>query len=234
MFSNTLFSLVLAILQLCIITLAAPFNESSLIEARTEFVHPGVLLDLHQLQFIRSKVKANLEPWHTAFESLRYSGFGYLKRQPRPHAHVDCGFFNTPEHGCNDEVRDALSAYATSLLWFVTGDRRYSRKSIKYMNSWAKVIKSHSNNNERLQAGWAGASWSRAAEIIRHTDGGWARKDIERFENMLRDVYLPSIIDGAAPGYMGNWDLGNFRPPHTVIAERYLIKPQSYWKLYKA
>ena len=216
MFIRTLFFFSIAVFQLCIVVLTTPINESSLtqskieIRAPTSFVHPGVLVDLHQLNFIRSKIKAGKEPWHEAYNSLRWSPFGNLGRRPRPRAQVDCGFYEKPNHGCSDEVRDALAAYATSLLWFVTGDKKYAHKSIQYMNSWARIIKSHSNKNAKVQAGWAAASWARAAEIIRHTGGGWAKKDVKRFEDMLRNVYLPRIVDGAPATYAGNWDLGEF------------------------
>lgn len=212
MFFNSQSFCTIFIFYLCSVTFAAPTNGSNLIEIRasTAFVHPGVLLDGRQLRFIKSKVKGNINPWHDAYESLRSGGFGSLQRRPHPHAHVNCGYFNKPNYGCRDEVYDALSAYATSLLWYVTGDRKYAQKSIEYMNSWAKVIKTHGSKNAKIQAGWAAASWTRAAEIIRHTNGGWAQKDILRFENMLRNVYLPGIIGGAPPRFNGNWDLGKF------------------------
>lgn len=74
------------------------------------------------------------------------------------------------------------------------------------MNAWAKSIKAHTNSNAPLQTGWAGAPWTRAAEIIRHTDAGWAAVDITTFENMLKNVYLPTVIKGSQSN--GNWELG--------------------------
>lgn len=73
------------------------------------------------------------------------------------------------------------------------------------MNAWAKTIKDHTNSNAPLQTGWAGASWARAAEIIRHTYHGWAASDVAAFEKMLRNVYLPKVIVGSRNN--GNWDL---------------------------
>ena len=199
--------------QLCSGTFATPINETSPIEIRApgNFVHPGILIDLEQLEFVRIKVKAKIDPWNTAYNNLRWSRFGDLKRRAHPHTYVDCGFYSHEVNvGCQDEVRDALAAYATSLLWYVTGQAKYAQKSISYMNSWARVIKAHRNKNERIQAGWAAASWTRAAEIIRHTSHHWASKDIQRFENMLRHAYLPSIRRGAPPKYNGNWGLGKY------------------------
>jgi hypothetical protein len=73
------------------------------------------------------------------------------------------------------------------------------------MNAWARTIKNHTNSNASLQTGWVGASWARAAEIIRHTYGGWATSDITAFEEMLRNVYLYKVIVGSQKN--GNWEL---------------------------
>ena len=47
--------------------------------------------------------------------------------------------------------------------------------------------------------------WPRAAEIIRYTGAGWAASDVDRFETMLRNVYLPEVINGSNSN--GNWEL---------------------------
>lgn len=193
--------------------MSEPPNVTGLIEARApaSFKHPGVLLDLHRLNYIRSHVKAKNDPWKKAFDALLHSSFGSLNRRAHPRANVECGFYSVPNFGCFDEIHDALSAYAVSLLWFITGEKKYAQKSIYYMNAWSKVIRSHGNKNAQVQAGWASASWTKAAEIIRHTNGGWATKDVQRFEAMLRNAYLPLIRKGAPPGYNGNWELGIFQ-----------------------
>lgn len=84
------------------------------------------------------------------------------------------------------------------------------------MNGWAKTIKIHSCQNAGIQAGWAGASWTRAAEIIRYTNAGWASNDIKAFETMLRNVYLPVVIKGT--NYNGNWELGEHSIPALSLA----------------
>lgn len=83
------------------------------------------------------------------------------------------------------------------------------------MNAWAKTIKAHTNSNAPLQTGWSGASWARAAEIIRYSNAGWASSDITAFENMLKSVYLPKVIAGSNSN--GNWELGMRRPIIVVV-----------------
>ncbi|KAL9597690.1 MAG: hypothetical protein Q9179_004176 [Wetmoreana sp. 5 TL-2023] len=110
-----------------------------------------------------------------------------------------------PGDGCHEEREDALAAYANALAWYISGIKSYATKAITYMNTWAKTIKDHTASNAPLQTGWSGASWARAAEIIRYSNAGWSTTDISAFENMLRNVYLPEIIGGSKSN--GNWEL---------------------------
>lgn len=195
------------------IALCSPFGVPSIEDkkifktrALANFTHPGVFLSSAQLQFIKSKVSYGAQPWTDAYNDMLNSRLGSLTRSPSPSVTVECGFTSTPDKGCTEEKQDALAAYAMSLAWYISGSVQYAQKAIAYMNAWAQTIQAHTNNNAPLQTGWAGASWARAAEIIRYTNAGWASSDITAFENMLRTVYLPTVIVGS--NYNGNWELG--------------------------
>ncbi|MGW4025570.1 alginate lyase family protein [Streptomyces sp. NPDC005009] len=172
--------------------------------APATFVHPGVTVSRSQLDFARSKVDAGAQPWKGAFDRMLASKYADLDRTPEPRAVVECGSYSNPNLGCTDEREDAIAAYTDALAWYITRDERYARKSIELMDAWSAVIRDHTNSNAPLQTGWAGSSWSKAAEIIKHTyTGGWA--DSGRFATMLRNVYLPEIINGSNSN--GNWEL---------------------------
>ena len=185
-------------------------NANPQARAPATFTHPGVLLDSAQLNFIKSKVNSGAQPWTDAYHDMLDSSLGSLTRTPSPSATVECGPTSTPNNGCTEERQDALAAYAMSLAWYISGSAQYAQKAISYMNAWAKTIKAHTNSNAPLQTGWAGASWARAAEIIRYTGAGWSSSDITIFENMLRNVYLPKVIVGSNSN--GNWELGECYP----------------------
>jgi hypothetical protein len=172
----------------------------------TRFIHPGVLENPLQLAYVRLQVRRGAQPWAAAYEQMRASPLASLDRMPTPRALVECGSFSNPNLGCTDERQDALAAYADALIWSITGDRAYAEKAISIMNAWSGVITGHTNSNAPLQTGWAGATWPRAAEIIRYTYRGWPSADVERFSTMLRDVYLPVVIKGHATNN-GNWEL---------------------------
>ncbi|WP_436848712.1 alginate lyase family protein [Streptomyces asoensis] len=182
----------------------APSNVPRAEAAPTTFVHPGVTVSRAQLDFVRGKVDAGAQPWKGAFDQLLASKYASLSRTPKPRAVVECGSYSNPNYGCTDEREDALAAYTDALAWYVTRDERYAKKAIELMDAWSAVIKDHTNSNAPLQTGWAGSSWPRAAEIVKYTyTGTWAGSG--RFATMLRDVYLPEVINGSNSN--GNWEL---------------------------
>lgn len=172
--------------------------------APAAFAHPGVTVSRAQLDFVRGRVEAGAQPWKGAFDQLLSSKYADPDRTPRPRAVVECGSYSNPDNGCTDEREDALAAYTDALAWYVTRDERYARKAIALMDAWSAVIRDHTDNNAPLQTGWAGSSWPRAAEIIKYTyTGSWPNSG--RFAAMLRDVYLPEVINGSNSN--GNWEL---------------------------
>jgi len=98
-----------------------------------------------------------------------------------------------------------MAAYANALAWWVTKSQAYADKAIYYMNAWSGILQAHTNSNAPLQAAWSLANWVRAGEIIRHSNADWADADIMTFENMLRNVYIPIVINGSTEN--GNWEL---------------------------
>ncbi|MFB7268940.1 alginate lyase family protein [Streptomyces sp. NPDC056244] len=171
--------------------------------APASFTHPGVNLSTAQLDFVRGKVQAGAQPWKAAYDQMLASKYASLSRTPKPRAVVECGSYSNPNNGCTDEREDAIAAYTTALAWYINRDDRYAQKSIQLMDAWSNSIQDHTNSNAPLQTGWAGSSWPKAAEIIKHVYGNWPNSG--RFSTMLRNVYLPEIINGSNSN--GNWEL---------------------------
>jgi Alginate lyase len=170
------------------------------------FNHPGVLVSRGQLDIVKARVNAGIQPQRAAYDAMIANSAASLSWTPRPRAIVECGPSSNPNLGCSDEREDAIAAYTHALRWYITGDTRYANKAVQIMDAWSGTVTDHTNSNAPLQTGWAGASWSRAAEIIRHTYSGWPVDRVNRFATMLRTVYLPEIINGS-PNTNGNWEL---------------------------
>lgn len=166
------------------------------------FSHPGVLVSRAQLDYVKARLTT--EPWKAAWSAMQASTYASLSWTAKPRAAVECGPSSNPNYGCSDERNDAMAAYTHALQWYLTKDDRYAKKAIQIMDAWSAVITAHTNSNARLQTGWAGASFSRAAELMKHTYTGWTNAG--RFATKLRDVYLPIVIAGSA-NTNGNWEL---------------------------
>ncbi|MBK5209897.1 MAG: DUF1080 domain-containing protein [Flavobacteriaceae bacterium] len=161
------------------------------------FVHPGILVNGDQLNEIKRRVAAGIEPQASAFEVLKNSPFGAKDYVATPRETVSCGPYSNPNLGCKDEQKDCAAAYSQALLWSITGDKIYAENAIKIMNAWSStLVGGHNYANGPVQAAWTGSVWPRAAEIIRYTYDNWSESDVAKFQNMLRTQYLPSIIHG--------------------------------------
>ncbi|GAA0681903.1 alginate lyase family protein [Kitasatospora atroaurantiaca] len=183
---------------------AVPTAQAAL-TAPTAFTHPGVLVSRAQLDLVRAKVQAGAQPWKAAYDQMHASKYASLSRTPKPRAVVECGSYSNPNYGCTDEREDALAAYTLALEWYVTRDSRYAAKAIQIMDAWSATITDHTNSNGPLQTAWSASSWPRAAEIIRYTYTGWPSDKVNRFGTMLRNVYLPKVVNGSNSN--GNWEL---------------------------
>lgn len=176
------------------------------------FVHPGILVNGAQLDFVKGKIAINQEPWTAAFDNVKASKYGKATYTPTPVAVVGCGEGGSGiDEGCTEEMSDAIAAYTQALLWYFTGQNAYALKSIQIMNAWSKVFKDHKFDmtkytNGHLQAAWVAEEFTRAAEIIRYTKAGWLDADVERFSTMLDSAFLPHVIHGWTGGG-GNWQL---------------------------
>ncbi|MFE3599208.1 alginate lyase family protein [Streptomyces sp. NPDC059142] len=182
---------------------AAPPAAAPVAAAPANFTHPGVNLNTAQLDFVRGKVQAGAQPWKSAYDAMEASRYASLSRTAKPRAVVECGSYSNPNNGCTDEREDAIAAYTDALAWYITRDDRYAQKAIQLMDAWSATLQDHTNSNAPLQTGWAGSSWPKAAEIIKHVYGNWPNSG--RFATMLRTVYLPEIINGSHSN--GNWEL---------------------------
>lgn len=179
----------------------ASINEIEVLSPAKSFRHPGVLVTQEQLEYVSRKISNFEAPWRSVYERAFGGRFGSQSYSAKPRDIVNCA----EGEGCTDEKSDAIAAYTQALLWRYTGDASYAERSIAIMNAWSGTITDHTGSSAPLQAGWAAEVWPRATEIIRYTYSGWSSRDIERFERMLRDVYLPEVQNGWWGG--NNWDL---------------------------
>ncbi len=198
----------------CLITCLLPlmpvcFGADSIAPHQTAssgFYHPGVLVNREQLDFVKRKAAAGLEPWKSALAAARASELASLTYAPHPWATCECGPRSNPDRGCKDEQHDSDAAYTQALLWYLTGEKAYDDNAVKIMNDWANTLTGgHKLENGPVQAAWCAEVWPRAAEIMRYTSTAWTPADIGKFQAMLATQYVPSLVGGSCEN--GNKEL---------------------------
>jgi Alginate lyase len=169
------------------------------------FVHPGILHNRADLEFIKAKVQAGEEPWKSAWLALRNSPHAQLSWKPKPRADLFRGSHNNPDIGAGDFKSDGVAAYTHAIQWAITGDKAYAEKAIEILNAYPPVFKTFEGGDARLAIGETAVHFLNAAEIIRYSEAGWQPADIEQFKLFMRDKLYP-IIKPWVPTYNGNWD----------------------------
>lgn len=190
------------------------------------FVHPGGLHKQSDLERMRYLVAAGVEPWATAYQTLRADPLAsptYAVRGNPAWTQLsrDGGVHNT------EYESDANAAYLQALTWAVTQDPRYAQKAVDIFNAWKNLTEVTGGGTEALNAGLYAYKLVEAAEIIKSTYPGWSTTDIQAFKTMLvypglSHVTVPASLsptngtfywrmyDGD-PGRHGNQDLIPYR-----------------------
>jgi hypothetical protein len=161
------------------------------------FIHPGVLVNRAQLDEIKRRVTAGIEPQKTAFAAMKADPLCALDYIPHPVPTVMSGPQSRPEIGAKAEQADCAAAYGQALLWNITGNATYARNAIKILNAWSHTLTGgHRYANGPIQSAWCGSVFARAAEIIRANYPEGTATDVAACQNMFRTQFLPFMIHG--------------------------------------
>lgn len=179
------------------------FLVTSLKISAQEFVHPGIYQTSQDLDYMKELVLKGKQPWKEAFERLKEETNTNFVAQP--FAHVMRGPYGKPNIGGNELMNSANIAYNCAILWYITGDKAYADKAISIINAWSAVLWDFDYNDAKLIGALTGYKFCNAAEILRYTDSGWKKEDIDQFSNMLLTVYYP-LLRNYFPTANGNWD----------------------------
>lgn len=174
------------------------------------FVHPGVLVNKAQLDYMKSQTLSGVEPFASTYQKAKSSAWGsltYTAQGPPKSGTIECGSYSKPDNGCSTENDDSEAALTQSLLWYISGDKQYATNAIKIMDTYAKTLTGgHTNSNGPLQAGWTAQKFPAAAEIIYYSGAGWPDTSFKAFQNCLKTQYLPSLQVSSLHAN-GNWAL---------------------------
>jgi hypothetical protein len=162
----------------------------------TAFVHPGALESSEQLDFVAGKIASAEQPWANAFRDAKNRWADH-----QPHGGPTTISADS-DGGCQD---DATASYILSLAWKYSGDETYAQKAVAILNSWSNLQSITADNDQKkLVAGWIGADFGPAAELLRSYPG-WNAADVASFQAMLKLVFYPLLNE--ASSWNGNVDL---------------------------
>ncbi len=171
------------------------------------FVHPGAWSSAGELNFVKARIQVGSQPWTNQLNMIEGSSQGNQ---------TTALFSGTSFNSCTVESQgqaDSEAAYANALIWYLEPNSAkattHANMAIAILNSWAKVQSIVAtggcyNEQNMLDAGWFGADFANAAEIMRSYPG-WSAPDIKAFQNMLKTVFYP-LLNTASTGN-GNIDL---------------------------
>ena len=175
------------------------------ISAHAQFVHPGMMHNKKDLEFLKSKVTAGEAPWVDLWNTLKSSPEAALTWKPQPRKVIVVGFYSKPDSGATEFTKDGDAAYTMALRYYVSGEKQYAEKVIDILDAWSSTLDSVTDGNKKLLVGMNGVKYLNAAEILKYSYKGWKKKDQKAFEKMLLNVWYPLLQD-FMPGYNGNWD----------------------------
>ena len=182
---------------------AQPTEVTSDLVYPTTFIHPGILQNQADLDYMKSQILKGEEPWKIAFENLQKEANFNFKVQA--FTHVVRGSYGRQGQGHKELSASAKEAYRQALLWYVKGEASHAEKAIQIINAWSERLWDFDDNDAKLIAALTGQHFLNAAEILRHSNSGWAPEEIQKFEQLMLTVFYPYIRDFFTEAN-GNWD----------------------------
>lgn len=164
--------------------------------AAMTFVHPGALDSEEELLFVKAKIAAGAQPWTAHFARLKMITAG---------GNTPLTEINSTTNDADFAKADARRAYANALAYRYTGQETYATKAINTLNDWSGLEGFVAGTDQdRLLAGWLGALFAPAAELMR-SHPRWAAADVAKFQDMFRKAFYPKLT--VMSTWNGNVDL---------------------------
>ncbi|GAA5115541.1 alginate lyase family protein [Luteolibacter yonseiensis] len=168
------------------------------------FVHPGGLHTKEDLDRMRSKVAAREHPW--------IDGWNLFIKDPK--AQDTYKARPTPDLRTRQRAQDdATAMYYNALRWYISGEKSHGDCAVRIANDWASKtsLRPYGDDLSGIPIG----SFALAAEVLRIYPG-WAKKDFEKFKDVMVKHWYPKSRDflknhrgGPVDRCWANWDACN-------------------------
>lgn len=176
------------------------------------FEHPGISYTAADLERMRAFIAAGQEPYLTAFNELKNSGY----------SSTTVGVTNRGESIAEGKFNgtvgnDGRRAHDLALLWKLTGERKYADKAVAFLNANSHYVNTSARGTGPLDNGKI-YLLIEAAELMRDYSG-WAAADRKRFADMLVYPYYSNTenlydkyasLTDSENGITFYWNIFNF------------------------
>ena len=159
-----------------------------------DFVHPGGVHTINDLERIKEKVLAKESPWIDGWNLMIQDSKAQYTYKAAPAESV-----SGPSGRRQRAARDGVAAYYNFLRWYVTGDERHAQCAVDILNAWSSSV-DDVITGELFQL--PANIFVEVAEVVR-AYSGWKEEDIERFKKMCKEYFYPACRDFL--GECGSW-----------------------------
>lgn len=170
--------------------------------------HPGVLHTQSDIDHIRQMVTGKQEPAYSVFQALEQEPLAqssYAIKGPYEVIARDGDYGYTKRNA----EQDFDAVYLNAVMWMITQEEEHAAKSLELMLKYAEVLRDIDGNDTALMAGLEGIKIVYALEMLSHTYDKISETDIQKINDMLRNVFLPVWEEfyNTKPYTNGNWGL---------------------------
>jgi hypothetical protein len=172
-------------------------TETKTSTATVAFTHPGVGMSKAMLDNMRDRVRAGDEPWASAFLNFMYissSQTAPLMRNKGTNPDMvnipGGGSGSTGQAVISNMAQDAHTAWAQTIMWYVTGNEVYRQNAMNLLRNWSKVQSIGNIYDEQIRVSLAVYQFTYAAEILRSSPSNtsaydWTSDDTTAFISYL-------------------------------------------------
>lgn len=170
-----------SIYQIILLTLLILSTQTVL----AQFAHPGVMFN--QADLDRMKARQNIDPWKTAFASLKArptAAINYVMKG----AFAEVG--GKPDINRDQYESDMAAVQDQAIMWYMTGNSVYAQKAIQIINAWSTTHTIWSGETWRgLERGVFAVPLTTGIEILRYNYSGWTATNTANSNNYLLNMY---------------------------------------------
>jgi regulation of enolase protein 1 (concanavalin A-like superfamily) len=172
------------------------------------FVHPGGLHTLADLDRMKAKVAAGEHPWIDGWNKLITDKQAQNTYTAMPTANMGASRQRADA--------DAHAAYLNAIRWYISGDTSYAACARKILNAWAYTVNQVPTGTDISGLGGIPIfDFALAAEVLRIYPN-WSSTDFAQFKSMMTTYFYPLVHNfltnhnGACIShYWANWDIAN-------------------------